>query len=328
MTPILTAFTLFVTISAAFLFSGMEAGMLALNPLKLHRSARMGKKSSLRLLKYLENPEMFLWTSLIGGTTSNFISVCVITLTACQWVDHIAYFLMVLLIGLIGLYVLGDLIPKTLFRKKPLQCCSIGLPIFRVAYITLYPLIKVTIFTVSVLFWKRSNVSYDKRILANRVELRKMMKNYDPDITREERSMIEGVMDFFDMTVKDLLVPMDKVKQLPNHATMKDARELCKKSGFTRIPVYQVYPHGLRRTLGILSMKRVLYLDDVDDEKAVVDLIILPIFLRPDMHLRDALSKMQWSGQRMAIVLDNDGMEMGIVTLQDILVAIFGKLNL
>lgn len=326
MSPLLTAFILFITVSSAFLFSGMEAGMLALNPLRLHRNARMGKKSAMKLLRYLENPEMFLWINLIGGTTAHFISVCILTLTFYQYAQP--YFLLMILGSLVGLYVVGDLVPKMIFRRKPQFFCALGLPFFRVFYLAMYPLVKAAVWIVSMLFWKRHHASYEKRLLSNRVELRRLMKNSDPDITREERLMIEHVMDFFDMTLKDMVIPMSKVKSISSNAKLAEAIELSKESTFTRLPVYQVVAGGERQTLGILSMKKVLYIEDLDEERAITDFINPPIRFRPEVHLRDALEKMQKTGQRMAIVLDNEGRELGIVTLQDILGGIFGKLNL
>ncbi len=326
LTPTLTTFFLFLSVMAAFLFSGMEAGMLALNPLKLHRSARIGNKSAQTLLRYLENPEMFLWVNLIGGTAANFFSVYILMVTFYRYPKP--YFLLIILVCLVALYFVGDLIPKTIFRKKPQLFCSLGLPVFRVAYVLLYPLVKCLILAASFLFWKRRNMSYGGQILSNRAELRRLMRNSDPDITQEERFMIEHVMDFFDMTLKEMYIPMPKVKGVPTHYTLAQAIQTSRETGFTRLPVYQVYVGGEHRTVGILSMKTIIYQEDVDDVKRVTDFINPPLFFHPDFHLHEALSKMQKSGQRMAIIMDNEGKELGIVTLQDILGAIFGKLNL
>src|SRR5580693_3479160 len=57
---------------ASFLFSGMEAGVFALNRLRVRRLARTGKKSAKLLNGFLEKPERFLWTILVGNTLANF----------------------------------------------------------------------------------------------------------------------------------------------------------------------------------------------------------------------------------------------------------------
>ncbi|MFA6662296.1 MAG: CNNM domain-containing protein, partial [Bacilli bacterium] len=76
--------------------------MLALNPLKLHRSARIGNKSAQTLLRYLENPEMFLWVNLIGGTAANFFSVYILMVTFYRYPKP--YFLLIILVCLVALY--------------------------------------------------------------------------------------------------------------------------------------------------------------------------------------------------------------------------------
>src|ERR1700742_3938928 len=57
---------------ASFLFSGMEAGVFALNRVRVRRLARTGQKSAKLLNGFLEKPERFLWTILVGNTLANF----------------------------------------------------------------------------------------------------------------------------------------------------------------------------------------------------------------------------------------------------------------
>ncbi len=327
LSPILTGFILFLTITSSFIFSGMEVGMIAINPLKLHRNARMGKKTSQRMLHYLENPEMFLWITLIVGTTANFISVCIVTLYSYQWFENKLLFSAAIIGGLLSIYLLGDWLPKMIFRRKPMFCCTLVLPLFRITYLIFYPIVKVSVWLVSLIFWKRNNTSYSKRLISNRIEMRDLMKNITPDITLEEQAMIEHVMNFFDTTVQQLIVPMEKVVCLSSNATIKEAKEISRTTQRTRIPVYQIYADGEKRITGILLLKTVLY-EDAEETRFVTDFTRPPIFLHPNAHLQEALSKMQSKGQRIAVVMDENSQELGIVTLQDILAAIFGKMKL
>ena len=329
MSPILTSFILFLTLSAAFLFSGMEAGMVAINPLILHRKAREGKRSAQKLLHYLKKPEMFLWTNLVGGTTSNFLSVCILTKIAHYhfWESNLLFFAACLILSMIGLYFLADLLPKIIFRRKPIFFCTITLPFFRVAYILLYPLISAAIKLVTIIFW-HSKEPYYQRMLSNRAELRRLMENSDPDITTEERLMISHVMDFFDKTVRDLLIPMEKVKCLPFTTTLAEAKDFASKNTPIHIPIYQVNSKGKQHILGILSIKMAILLDESKSECPVTDFIQPPVTMSPALHLKEALKKLQKTGQRMAVVIDENGTELGIITLRDVLGAVFGKSNL
>ncbi|MBP5761170.1 MAG: DUF21 domain-containing protein [Verrucomicrobia bacterium] len=329
MSPVLIAFILFLTLSAAFLFSGMETGMLAINPLILHRKAREGKRSAQKLLYYLKKPEMFLWTNLVGGTTANFISACILTKITHQhfWKNNPELFIGCLILCMIGLFALVDLLPKIIFHRKPIFFCSVTLPFFRVAYVLLYPLISAAIKLVAMIFW-HSKEPYYQRMLSNRAELRRLMENSDPDITAEERFMISNVMDFFDKTVRDLLIAMENVNCLPAATTLAEAKAFSCKNNSTHIPICEFNSKGKRHTLGILSIKMALLLDESKNECPVTDFIQPPVTVGSDLHLKEALRKLQKTGQRMAVVIDGNGTELGIITLRDVLGAVFGQTNL
>src|ERR1700678_585061 len=70
---------------ASFLFSGMEAGVFALNRLRIRRLARVGKPSAKLLNRFLERPERFLWTILVGNTLANFIILGWILAELHEW---------------------------------------------------------------------------------------------------------------------------------------------------------------------------------------------------------------------------------------------------
>ncbi len=72
-TNYLNLFFLTLCLAASFLLSGMEAGVFALNRLRIRRLARAGKPSAQMLNRFLEQPEKFLWTILVGNTLANFI---------------------------------------------------------------------------------------------------------------------------------------------------------------------------------------------------------------------------------------------------------------
>src|SRR5882757_9642830 len=72
-TGILNWLVLILCLLLAFLLSGMEAGVFALNRLRVRRLARAGRPSAKLLNGFLEKPEKFLWTILVGNTLANFL---------------------------------------------------------------------------------------------------------------------------------------------------------------------------------------------------------------------------------------------------------------
>jgi CBS domain containing-hemolysin-like protein len=106
-----------------------------------------------------------------------------------------------------------------------------------------------------------------------------------------------------------------------------DALALCRERGLSRLPVWRT-ERGAGRIAGIFNLKSMLYRADLDPTKKAGEFVRPATFIDADMRLEEAMRHLQRAGQRLAIVLGRDGRELGIVSLQDILKAIFGEVKL
>src|SRR5258707_11953992 len=96
----------------SFLLSGMEAGVFALNRLRVRRLARAGKPSAKILQRFLENPEKFLWTILVGNTLANFLILGWILVRLHEWLfGYRAWGIAAFALGVFLFYTLCDLLP-------------------------------------------------------------------------------------------------------------------------------------------------------------------------------------------------------------------------
>src|SRR5271170_5059660 len=117
---LLNALIFVICLLASFLFSGMEAGVFALNRLRIRRLARAGKTSARLLNRFLEHPERFLWTILVGNTLANFFILGWALAKLHGWFAGQpaltgALFALVVFV----FYAVFDLLPKMLFRAHP-----------------------------------------------------------------------------------------------------------------------------------------------------------------------------------------------------------------
>ena len=107
-------------LAMSFLMSGMEAGVFALSRLRIRQQVRAGNRRAQALYNYLENPEDFLWTILIGNTLAN---VTIVTLGLLGLHDLLGrwpvLFIAALLGGVVLFYALCELFPKMLCRLYP-----------------------------------------------------------------------------------------------------------------------------------------------------------------------------------------------------------------
>ena len=123
---------LVLCLGLSFLLSGMEAGVFALNRLRVRRLARTGKPSAKLLHGFLERPENFLWTILVGNTLANFLVLGWILLKLHEWfLGHHVWIIATFAVVVFLFYTLFDLLPKMFFRAHPNQLCLSAAPVFR-----------------------------------------------------------------------------------------------------------------------------------------------------------------------------------------------------
>jgi len=312
---------LFFTIAFSSLFSGMEAGLFSVNRLKIQKLARSGNKNANTLLRFLDNSENFYWIILIGNTLTNFLAVCFAVLLLHFFIGTKPFlFWLVFSIFVFVLYCIGDLLPKMLFKLKAESMCLAFAPLFKLISLSLSPLASV----LSVFGKLGNNRAFSCKLFENRDELRLLMQESAKDLTAEERSMINRVMDFQSLRVRHITIPLQKAVSVKNTDTISKVYELAKKNNFTRLIVLD----ASNRVCGVVSLKTLLYRADIKDDQPVAEFIQPALYISEELWLRDAFRKMQKSGQRLAIVLDKNLHEVGIISFQDILRAIFGELNL
>ena len=139
--------------------------------------------------------------------------------------------------------------------------------------------------------------------------------------------MINRVLDLQSATVRQITRPIDKVATVEADWPVIRVLEESRKHHFTRLPVWE-RRDGQRRIGGLASLNALLFEPTLDLSKPLAHFIRPAIYLDEDLRLEVALRRMQRSGQRMAIVLARDRREIGVVTLEDILKAVFGEVNL
>ncbi len=325
---LLTLLIIIACLALSFFFSGMEAGVFALSRVRIRQQMRTGKTSARLLHRYLEDPENFLWTILVGNTLANFVALGLIVTELHQRLSlYPAWFVLVFVVIVFLLYAFGDLLPKMLFRLFPNRLCLQLVRPFRFIHLGLSPLVALLEWSSRwLLRWAGGKV-FTGHVFGNRDELRLVMQESAQGFTSEERLMINRVLDLQNLTVRQIAIPLAQAVTVTLQTHMKEVLLLCRDRQLTRLPVWEALAEP-RRIAGLVSLKELLYHPDLDTDKTVADYVKPALYLDEDLRLEVALRRMQRSGQRLAIVLGRDKRELGIVSLQDVLKVIFGEVTL
>lgn len=312
----------------SFLLSGMEAGVAALSRIRVRQQARSGSASARVLLGHLERPEPFLWTIISGNTLVNFIAFGLITRWLLAGLSERPAWLVTSLVGVaLAFYGGFDFLPKMLFRAYPTRLCLLMARPFQVLDLVLRPLVGLTARVSRFILRWTGRQAFTGRTFGTREELRFVMQESSMGLSSAERTMINRVLDLQTLTVVAIATPMDKAVCAEAGAPLSTALELCRERQLTRLPVWE-NKGGRRRVAGIVSLKTLLYIPQLDTARPASDYVQPALYLDGHLRLEEALRRMQRSGQRLGVVLDQEQKEIGIVTLQDILRKIFGEVSL
>jgi CBS domain containing-hemolysin-like protein len=317
-----------VSLGVSFLMSGMEAGVFSMSRLRIRQQVRTGNPRAAVLLGYLEHPEHFLWTILVGNTLANLTAVSLAVLTLHAWLGRWeVYFWGAVVMSVVLFYALCDLLPKMLFRTYPNRLCMAMVLPFRVVARGMRPLV----WGVEVLsgLWLRwtGGARFTGHLFGSRDELRLLMQETGQSLSSEERAMINRVLDLQNRAVSEISIPLEKAVMIGASAPLSELLSLRRERGFSRYPVYRV-DGGQRRVVGFVNCKRVLYETPLDLTRPVSEFLKPSLFLDGAVRLDAALLQMQRTGHRLAVVLGPENREIGIVSLTDILQTIFGEVRL
>lgn len=327
-TKLLITFGLLVCLTLSFVLSGMEAGVFALSRLRIRQQMRAGNASARVLHQFLENPENFLWTIVVGNTLVNFVVIgWFFSVLHGQVALQSGWFALWFIVVVFVFYTFFDLLPKMVFRTYPNRLCLLLARPFRGLHIGLRPVVAVVEWGARLLLRWSGGKKFSGHLFGNREELRQAVQESEQVFTSEERVMINRVLDLENTTVRQIARPLTEAVTISAEATVADAMKLLQQSGHTRLPVWQDR-EGVRRIAGLVSAETLLFGPPQEATRKVSELIAPGLFFAEDLRLDAALERLQRGGQRLAVVLNREGREVGIVGLEDILKTIFGEVRL
>src|SRR5437762_4733378 len=225
-----TALVMALSFALSFFMSGMEAGVFALSRLRIRQLMRAGKPRAKVLYGYLEKPEDFLWTILVGNTLANFVAVSLAVIALHErFGSRPAVFWAVFLIGCFFFYAIAELLPKMLFRVFPNRLCLALVGPFRLVHATLAPLVAwLSRLARGLLRWTGGR-TFTGHLFGTREEFRLVMQESAQAFTSEERAMINRVLDLQHLTVGQIAVPLDKAVTVTSQTPMSDVLRLCRE---------------------------------------------------------------------------------------------------
>jgi len=309
-------------ILASAFFSGSEAALLSLSPAKV-RALKKKKRKSAHYLEWLKaHPKKLIITILMGNNIVNILAPVLATVWATKYYGNSAIGLVTGILTLL-LLVFGEILPKNIGQHYQERFSIIVSP-------PLYFLVRL-LSPIVWLFEKLSNLFLSKRssdgmITEDEVLAMVALGAEGGAIEKEERKLIENVLEFTDTTAEEVMTPRVDMEVMDEDSTLREAVQFFITHSHSRIPVYH---DDIDEIVGIITIKQALKAsDEFDDNKLIKNLELkTPIFVPITKKIDDIFRDLQRQSLHMAIVVDEHGGTAGVITVEDILEEVFGEIT-
>lgn len=305
------------------LVSASETAFFSLSPHQVSGLKSSTSRSSRAAVNLLTRADYLLSTILIAN---NLVNICIVILSnsvidACIGFDDapLVEFIIKMVIVTFLLLLFGEIMPKIFANYNSLRVIrTMSLPLSWLSRL-LAPLSWLLIRTGGVInrrvAQKKVNISIDE--LSDAIE---MTSNQ----TVEEKKILSGIVEFVNTEVSEIMHSRVEVVALDVEDNFDHVREVILQSGFSRIPVYEENLDNIR---GVLYVKDVLPYIQAKADFAWINLCRKPYFIPEHKKINSLLEEFQTQKIHMAIVVDEYGSTLGIVSLEDILEEIVGEIS-
>ncbi|MCI8376159.1 MAG: HlyC/CorC family transporter [Lachnospiraceae bacterium] len=305
-------------------FSSAETALTTVNKIRVRTLIEEGDKRALRLEKVLDQPSKMLSAILIGNNIVNMSLSSLGTVIATKAFGSAGAGLATGVLTFLVL-VFGEITPKTCATLSA-EKLSLGFAgvIYGWMQIATPLIFVINAFSMGVL--KLLRVDPNKRndtYTENEIRTIVEVSHQDGAIESEERKMINNVFDLDDHLAKDIMVPRVDMTFLNVNASYAETIEVYRQDLFTRLPVYEENRDNI---LGILNVKDLILYED-KEHFDVRHILREAYFTHEFKKSSELMMEMRENSISLAIVLDEYGATVGLVTLEDLLEEIVGEIR-
>ena len=296
----------------SFLFNGIEAGLMSIDPVRLRHNVKLNLPAAVRLDRLLKSPERPLVTVLL---ITNFVDIVALILLARQFVSRFgaAGWAVTVIVAIpIYLFVLGVL-PKSLFRRFPFRALAALSRLVEVSVTILWPILAVGEQIGRLLLPPRAKNR--ARLFAAREELKQITAQSEREgsITATERAMIHNVVDFQNVTAGDVMKPLSKIESLSPDSTVEDALNLSRSTDFDRLPVID----SRGDAIGLVNVFDILL--DKDGEASLSRYLRRMVTVQESEPADHAVHRLRAARLGLAAVVDQKRNLIGFVASEDLI---------
>lgn len=301
-------------------FSATETAFSSLNRIKMKNLAQEGNKRAKLTLKLCDKFDNLLSAILIGNNVVNIMSSSIATALFVKiWPQNgVAVSTVVMTIVVL---TFGEISPKSMAKESPEKFAMFSAPIINFICILLTPL--TFLFSmlkkgITAVFKFKNESSITEAELLTMVE---EAKN-EGGIDENEGELIKSAIEFYDLDVGDILIPRVDVVGVDIEDSVEDIDKVFEETRLSRLPVYK---ETIDNVVGIINHKNFKY-KVMDKHEPLETVLSQPVYVLETLKISKLLKLLQQKKSHLAVVTDEYGGTVGVVTLEDVIEELVGEI--
>lgn len=305
-------------------FSATEMAYSSINKIRLKNAAENGDKRSAAVLKMAENFDRFLSTVLVGNNIVNILASSIATVFFIDLLgDQAKGSTVATAVLTIVILIFGEVAPKSIAKAAPEKFARLVYPIMKFFACVLYP-IAIILIGVTKLISKlfRSKTAEDTGITEEEIITFVEEAELEGSIDEQESELIRSAVEFNDREAQEIVTHRVDIEAVSENASMDEIKQLFMETGFSRLPIYR---DTIDNIIGVIHHKD-FYNKVVAGERSFKDIIKPVVSVHKAMKIYDLLKLLQKAKTHIAVVADDYGGTLGIVTMEDIIEELVGEI--
>ena len=302
-------------------FSATETAFSSLNKTRLKSMSENGNRKAERALRLAENYDELLSTILIGNNIVNIGLASIATIFFVDLLGGGAGPSVSTVVTTVVVLIFGEISPKSMAKESP-ESFAMAVSGIISALTKVFKPINWLFSKWKGLLSKLFKVKDDRRLTQD--ELITLVEEVEQEggMDADDSDLVRSAIEFHDQEVADILTPRVRVEGVPQDASYAEISEIFEESGYSRLPVYD---ETIDRIVGVIHQKD-FYRKTREEKVNLPEIMKSPVFVTENTKISDLMRLLQRTKSQLAVVVDEYGGTVGIVTMEDILEELVGEI--
>jgi CBS domain containing-hemolysin-like protein len=306
-------------------FSGSEIALVNSDKIHLHHKANQGHHGAKLILKLFKTPDVILGTTLAGTNISTVVLTTLGTLLMIRNFGENGELYAFLIYTPLFL-ILGEIVPKSIYQQKSDMLVPIIIYPLRAFSLVFAPIIFVFSRVARLAARLLGSGKIDQSVFITRELVRSVveMAERGSNVDAFDRGRIKRVIRFADTTVGEAMIPVAEMTAVNRNQSTAEAINLVRRRGYNRLPVYE---GNISNVFGIITLTTWDLMDRKLSSRPLTDLIKPARYVTSNQTIDQLLPILRQRKDHMAIVVDEFGSAIGMITMEDILEEVVGEID-